>query len=103
MSRTGDVIKNKNKVEKSRKIRRKNEMLNLRNRSAFKAKLHDELKHVEVILQCADVDAVVITVPDKFSYQFGAAIYAEDLAGYDIEQVEGKPDQFYVRRKIVRF
>ena len=39
MSRTGDVIKNKNKVEKSRKIRRKNEMLNLRNRSAFKAKL----------------------------------------------------------------
>ena len=51
MSRTSTVIKNRNKVEKSRKARRKNEMQLLRDKSAFKAKLYDELKHIDVIFE----------------------------------------------------
>ncbi|MBO5387972.1 MAG: hypothetical protein J6A59_07530 [Lachnospiraceae bacterium] len=103
MSRTRDVIKNKNKVEKARKARRKNEMTSLRELSAFKAKLYDELKHIEVVLKDADVDAVLITVPDKALSQFTSAIYSEDLAGYDVEQVEGQTNQFYIRRKFIVF
>lgn len=103
MSRTSDVIKNKNKVEKARKARRKNEMLTLKNKSAFKAKLYAELNHVEVILNDPDIDAVIITVPDKSLTQFTAAIYAEDLAGYEITQVENQTNQFYIRRKFVVF
>lgn len=103
MSRTSTVIKNRNKVEKSRKARRKNEMQLLRDKSAFKAKLYDELKHVEVMLKDSDVDAVVITVPDKVLAQFSASIYSDELSGYDIEQVDGQPNQFYIRRKFVVF
>ena len=103
MSRTSEVIKNKNKIEKARKTRRKNEMLTLRDRSAFKAKLYDELKHIEIIFEDPDIDAVRITVPDRSIAQFNTAIYSEDLAGYDIEQVKDQPNQFYIRRKYISF
>ena len=101
MSRTSEVIKNKNKVEKARKARRKNEMLTLRNKSAFRAKLHDELNHVYVLLESGTVNAVVITVPEKILSEFNASLYSEDLAGYIVEQVEGVPNQFYLRSKII--
>ena len=103
MSRTSEVLKNRNKVEKSRKARRKNEMQLLKNKSAYKAKLYDELKHVEILLKDPDIDAVVISVPDSSITQFSASIYADDLAGYDIEQVEGQPNQFRIRRKFIMF
>lgn len=103
MSRTSEVLKNRNKVEKARKARRKNEMLTLRDRSAFKAKLYDELKHIEIIFEDPDIDAIKITVPDRSLAQFNMAIFSEDLAGYDIEQVQDQPNQFYIRRKYIAF
>jgi membrane protease subunit (stomatin/prohibitin family) len=103
MSRTSEVIKNKNRVEKLRRARHRNEILSLRARSLFKAKMYDELKHVEVILNDEDVDAVVVDVPDKFISQFTSAIYSEDLAGYDITQVENESNKFYIRRKFITF
>ena len=103
MSRTSEVIKNRNKVEKSRKARRKNEMKSLRDKSAFKAKLYDELKHVEVMLKDSDIDAVIVNVPDKVLSQFTASIYSDELSGYDIQQVEDQPNQFCIRRKFVVF
>jgi len=103
MSRIREVLKNKNKVEKARRARRKTEMNSLRDMSAFKAKLYDELQHVELILSDKDVDAVRIEVIDKYINQFSTAIYSEDLAGYDVTQVEGKPNQFIIRRKFIYF
>ena len=35
--------------------------------------------------------------------EFTASIYSEDLAGYDIQQVEGQSNQFYIRRKYIAF
>ncbi len=103
MSRISEVIKNKNKIEKARKLRRKNEMISLRDASAFKAKLYDELKHIEVIFEDQDVDAIIITVPDNSIAQFNNAIYSEDLAGYNIEQSKDEPNTFYIRRKYITF
>lgn len=103
MSRTSEVLKNKNKIEKARKLRRRNEMLSLKDKSAFKAKMYDELKHIEVMFEDPDVDAVKITVPDRSLAQFNTAIYSEDLAGYDIEQDKEEPNQFYIRRKFIAF
>lgn len=103
MSRISETLKNKNKVEKARKARRKNEMLSLRDKSAFKAKLYDELKHVEAILNDDAVEAVVVTVPDKFISQFTTAIYTEDLAVYDVRQVPDKANMFYIKRKYLQF
>ena len=102
-SRTRDVVKNKNKVEKALKARRKNELISLRTRSAFKAKLYAELKHIEVILQDMDVEAVMINVPDKAMSMFSTAIYSEDLASYDVAQVEGESNKFLIRRKFISF
>lgn len=103
MSRISDVLKNKNKVERLRKARRKSEITSLKDRSAFKAKLYDELQHVEIILSDANVDAVRIEVPEKYMNQFSTSIYTEDLAGYDVIQVDGKPNQFFIRRKFISF
>ena len=43
MSMIMDVIHNKNKVQRAQSERRKQSMTELRNISAFKAALHDEL------------------------------------------------------------
>ena len=82
-------------------MHRRNELLALKNRSAFKAKLYDELKKVEVILSDPSVNALVVTVPSRALAEFTASIYSEDLAGYDVQQVDGKPDMFYIRRKFI--
>jgi len=103
MSQIRDTIKNKNKVEKARKARRKNEIQTLRRKSIYKATLYDELKHIEIILQDPDINAVIITVPDANMSQFSNAIYSEDLAGYDIEQLPNESNKFYIRRKFVAF
>ena len=103
MSRTSEVLKNRNKIEKARKARRKNEIVSLRNRSAFKAKMYDELKHIEVVLQDENVNAVIVTVPDRMISAFTEAIYSEDLAGYDIQQVDNEPNQFFIRRDFISF
>ena len=103
MSRTSEVLKNRNKVEKARKARRKNEIASLRSSSAFKAKLYAELKHIDIILEDDSVDAVVITVPDKSLALFNTALYSEDLVGYDVEQSNDNPNKFYIRRKYIAF
>lgn len=103
MSRVRDVLKNKNKVERSRRARRKSEMISLRDKSIFKAKLYDELQYIETILSDTNIDAVKIIVPDRFLNMFSTAIYSEDLAGYEVTQVENEPKQFYIRRRFISF
>lgn len=85
------------------KARRKNEINTLKKKSVYRARLFDELKHVEVILQDPDVDAVKITVNDRMLYQFNSSIFTEDLASYEVQQVEGDANSFYIRRKFVAF
>ena len=101
MSRTSEVLRNKNKVEKARKARRKNEMQLLRDRSEFKARLYDEVKKIDAIFKDKDVQAVEIEVPDKSLAQFSASIYSEDLADYTIEQVQDETNKFLVKRKFI--
>ena len=103
MSRTSEVLRNKNKVEKARKARRKNEMQTLRDRSEFKAKLYAEVKHIDAIFKDKNVDAVEIEVPDKSLAQFSASIYSDDLVDYTIEQVDGETNKFLVKRKFLAF
>lgn len=103
MSRIQEVLKNKNRVERTQRARRKEELNSLRVSAAFKARLYDELKKIDILLDNDEVNSVVITIPDAFLAKFGEAIYSEDLAEYDIQQVEGVPNQFYVRHKFLQF
>lgn len=103
MSRIQEVLKNKNRVERTQRARRKEELNSLRISAAFKARLYDELKKIDLLLDSDEIDSVVITIPDVFLAKFGEAIYSEDLAEYDIQQVEGVPNQFYVKHKFIQF
>mgnify|MGYP003296197948 CR=1 FL=1 len=103
MSRLGEVIKNKNKLEKASRNRRKREIARLRAQTAFKARLYDELKHVDILLDDDNIKAVIITVPEAMQSSFGTALYSEDLVDYEITQVEGTADKFYVRKKFIAF
>ena len=103
MSRISETLRNKHKIETARKIRRKNELANLRSTSAYKAKLYDELKHIDTMLEDDDIEAVIITIDDKMLAQFNTALYSEDLVGYDVKQDSRIPNKFYIRRKYVAF
>lgn len=103
MSRIREVIKNKNRVEKLHRARRRDEIASLKDSAAFKARLYDELRYLDIILESEEVDAVVLKIPEVYLAKFGAAIYSEDLAEYDIQQVPGEHNKFYVKRKFLTF
>ena len=102
-NRTREVMKNKGKIEKALKMRQKQDMINLRNKSSFKAKLYDELKHIEIILQDPDISSVEVVIQDKYMALFSSAIYDEDLAGYDVSQIDGESNKFSIKRKFITF
>ena len=97
------VIKNRNRVERMQRARRTEELQSLKNEAMFKAKLYDELKYIDVLLDSDEIGSIVIEVPDTYLAKFGAAIYSEDLAEYEIKQVKDTPNQFYVRKKYLIF
>ena len=103
MSRTIDVIRNKNKIEKSKRERSKKEMDLLRTKTAFKARLYDELKHIDVILEDDNIQSIVIEIPDKSLPVFMESLYSEELANYDIEQDEKSPNRFRISKKLIAF
>ena len=103
MSRLTDVLKNKNKVEKASRARRKNEIVRLRSQTAFKARLYDELKHLDIILEDEDVSAVIIEIPEKMQAYFSEALYSDDLIGYKIEQLVDAPNKFRVEKRFISF
>lgn len=103
MSRLIEVIKNKNKVDKAGRSRRKNEIIKLRAQTAFKARLYDELRHIDIILEDKDVEAVIITIPDEMQAYFSEALYSDDLVGYKIEQLPGASNKFRVEKKFISF
>lgn len=98
-----DVIKNKNRVERLRKDRRKDDMAAMKMESAFRARLYSELRKVDILFSKDEVESVIVNVPDKFLAKFSAAIYSEDLAQYDITQVDGKANSFNIKRRFISF
>ena len=103
MSRIGEVLKNKNKVEKLRVARRKDDLSSMKMDSAFSARLYDELKKIEILFEKDEIESLFITIPDIFQSKFMGAIFTDTLAGYDIKQVEGSSSEFQVRRKFIAF
>ena len=100
--RTLEVIKNKNAVEKKNKHRRNEEMQSLKFESAYKARLHYNMKLVDLILSDSEVESVTITIPEKFISSFSRAIYTiEEMANYNILDVG--PNTFKISNKIINF
>lgn len=101
MSRIAEVIRAKNRVEKSHRVRRKEELSKLRGNAAYKAALSDSFRHLDVLLNSSEVEGIIIKVPEKQIAKFSENIYSEELSGYEISQVPGEPDQFMVRLRAI--
>lgn len=98
--RVKTVLRDSKRVEKERKRIRKEEMARLKYKAAYKARLQDDLRYVNMLLDCNNVDRVEITVPDKMLTQFTSAIYDEDLIEYDVRQ-QSQANKFYLSKKTI--
>lgn len=96
-----EAIKNKNSLERKYRLRKREELTNLKIESAYKAKLYDELKLIEALLNDDRVESVVIQVPKQHITKFTRAIYSEELMQYSIMQLDEYT--FEIGRKIVNF
>lgn len=103
MSRISQVLKNRNRIEKARRKRRKEEIENLNDRAAFRARLAIELRKIDFMFTDESVDAVIIEVEESSLVKFGESIYSNEMLEYDVRQVEGKPNEFEIRRKFIAF
>lgn len=101
MSRIAEVIKSKNKIEKTQRIRRKEELNRLNTEASYKASLSNGLKHIDVLLDSGEVDGVIIKIPESKIPMFNAAIYSEELAGYEVTQNPDSPDEFTIRYRLI--
>lgn len=95
------VIRNKNKREKEARARKRQDLAAIQAETAFKAKLHDDMKYIDVMLQDEEVDKVCIVIPKKYLSNFLKSIYSEEMAQYSINQLD--TDKFEIGRKIITF
>jgi len=103
MSLIIDTIKNKNKVERLRQARHKYELKNIKEDSEFSALMRAEFKKIEKLFQSDEIDTILIDVDNKYLARFSAIVYSAELADYDISQVDGFANRFYIRRKFIAF
>ena len=99
MSRITEVLKNRNLAEKKSRARQKEELAKIKRDTEFKASLCSEIKKIAVLFETEEIEEITVEVPDKYVARFSAAIYQEELAEYDIRQVEGVHNKFSIRRK----
>lgn len=95
------VIKGKNKQERVKKQFRQDEMQMLKSKAAYKARLSDDLRDINFMLDDRDVSAVIITIPPEYLASFAGAIHTDDLAEYNIEQLESSADSFKISRRVI--
>lgn len=102
MSRTLDVIRNRNKVEKELRKRKQNEIVRLRRSTSFRASASEFFKGLNALLEDETVENITIEIDDKDISNFGRIlIESHDLDAFDIKQVKGKPNQFIVSKKYI--
>lgn len=99
LKQTRAVLRQRKKIEKAARVRRTNELSALKRKTEYRARLFDELRHVEALLQDNDVDSVIITVSDKMLSQFTESLYSDELANYEITQLENEPNKFRLRER----
>lgn len=102
MSRISEVIKGKNKLERERKARRRNELNNLKSKTAYRARLIEQLKDIDKMLDDPSIESVTIVIKKNLIDKFSEALYSGgELQAYNIEQVEGEPLKFKISRKFI--
>jgi len=101
MSKFIKALINKNTLEKKYKQRKQEEVADLRMESAYRAKLHDELKIIDILLDNERIKTINIKIPKEHITKFTRALYSEELVPYNIIQIDEYT--FKIGRKIINF
>lgn len=102
MSRTADILKNRNKYEKELREKKVSEMNRMRKVNTFAVVLVDRLRKISIILEDSDVKSVIIEINKEHLSEFGHMITeSEELADFNIKQVKGIPNQFIISKKFI--
>lgn len=103
MSMIKDVLASKRKISQLTTSRNREQVSSLRKRTAFRARLSEELKKLDVLFDSQEINSIVIEVPTDKLALFTEAMYSEDTAEFAISQVDGEPNKFRVQRGYVMF
>lgn len=95
------VLKNKNRVGKENKRRRADELQKLKSEAVYRAKLSEDIKIIQMMLEDEDVDGIVISIPQQHKSKFLKAMYHEEMQEFSIRQIDG--DRFRIERKLINF
>jgi hypothetical protein len=99
LKQTRAVLRQRKKIEKAARARRTNELSTLKRKTEYRARLFDELRHVEILLQFPEINSVIISVNDNMLSAFTESIYSDELANYEITQLENEPNKFKIRER----
>ena len=99
MSRLGYVIREKGRLEKQEAQRRRQEMQDIRQETAYKARLEDDMGVVKVILSDPNVAEVRVEIPPKYVTQFMKAAYSDEMAEYNVI-IDG--NKATIKRRIIQ-
>lgn len=98
MSRLGYVIREKGRLEKEERQRRTRELQEIRQETAYKARLFDDMQVVRVVLSDPSVKDVVVEVPEGYITQFMKALYSDEMAEYTVA-IDGT--RATIRRRVI--
>lgn len=101
MSQIISILKNKNRVERRNKQRRMEELQELKLDAAFRSRLHEDMKVLDVIFGDESVEKVIVEVPKSHISRFQKAIYTEEMAQYSVKQID--ESHYAISRKMVNF
>lgn len=101
MSKLIKAIKNSNYAEKKEKKRREENLQRLRTETAYSAKLIEELKLIDKILEDSEVIKISLEIPENQISLFSRAIYREEFIGYNIVQISN--NMFEISRRLISF
>lgn len=101
MSRIGNVLRNKNRLEKEAQLKRDRELQRMKKEASYKARLRDTLRQVDNLLDKPDLKSVIIEIPKASIPEFSRVIYESDMAEYTVTQISAV--KFSICRKEVDF
>ena len=98
MSRLGYVIREKGRLEREERARRAEELKEVRQETAYRAKMVDDMRVVRVALSDPSVKEVTVEIPEKNVPLFMKAVYSDEMAEYTVT-IDGT--KATIRRRII--
>lgn len=88
MSRLRQVLKEKSRAEKEERQRIQEEIRYMQSESLYMNSLSKLLKMVNCLLDCPNVNSVILQISDVNLPKFQRAMYEDIMLEYDVQQID---------------